>query len=226
MFEGDKAMNRRILAGVAALIALAPQHALAHTGVGDASGFAHGMMHPLGGIDHILAMVAVGLFAAHLGGRALWLVPASFVTMMAAGGALGFLGVQIPFVEAGIALSVIVLGAVLALQVSLPLAGAMGLVGLFAIFHGHAHGAEMPNDVSALGYGGGFLLATALLHAVGVGLGLALARMSAGPMRRISQLGGAAIVVAGLVLLAATLTPARAELSCAAQPATMDCAAR
>jgi urease accessory protein len=181
-------MNRKILISVATLLALAPHEVLAHTGIGDASGFLHGVMHPIGGIDHVLAMVAVGLFAAHLGGYALFLVPASFVTMMAAGGVVGLYGIPIPFVESGIALSIVVLGAV-------------RLVGLFAIFHGHAHGAEMPMDMSALGYGAGFLLATALLHAMGVGLGLALTRIAREPARRISQVGGAFITLAGLGLL-------------------------
>jgi urease accessory protein len=196
-------MKRNISIAVAALAALAPQAAYAHTGVGDASGFAHGFTHPIGGIDHVLAMVTVGLFAAHLGGRALWLVPASFVTMMAAGGALGFYGVNLPFVEVGIALSVIVLGAVVALQASLPLAAAIGLVGLFAIFHGHAHGAEMPMDVSAAGYGAGFLIATALLHATGIGIGLSIGKLAYGSARRVSQLAGTAIAIAGLALLVA-----------------------
>jgi urease accessory protein len=196
-------MKRNISLAVAALAALVPQAAYAHTGVGDASGFAHGFMHPIGGIDHVLAMVAVGLFAAHLGGRALWLVPASFVTMMAAGGALGFYGVNLPFIEVGIALSVIVLGAVVALQASLPLAAAMGLVGLFAVFHGHAHGAEMPMDVSAAGYGAGFLIATALLHAAGIGIGLSIGKLAQDSARRVSQFGGTAIAIVGLALLVA-----------------------
>jgi urease accessory protein len=196
-------MKRNISIAIAVLAALVPQAAYAHTGVGNASGFVHGFVHPIGGLDHVLAMVTVGLFAAHLGGRALWLVPASFVTMMAAGGALGFYGVNLPFIEVGIALSVVVLGAVVALQANLPLAAAMGLVGLFAVFHGHAHGAEMPMEVSAAGYGAGFLIATALLHATGIGIGLSLGKLAYGPARRVSQLAGAAIAITGLSLLVA-----------------------
>ncbi len=196
-------MKRNISIAIAVLAALVPQAAYAHTGVGNASGFVHGFMHPIGGLDHVLAMVTVGLFAAHLGGRALWLVPASFVTMMAAGGALGFYGVNLPFIEVGIALSVIVLGAVVALQANLPLAAAMGLVGLFAIFHGHAHGAEMPMDVSAAGYGAGFLIATALLHATGIGIGLSVGKLAHGSARLVSQLAGTAIAITGLSLLVA-----------------------
>jgi urease accessory protein len=194
-------MNSKVLFGVAALLAMMVQEASAHTGVGDASGFMHGVMHPIGGLDHVLAMVTVGLFAAHLGGRALWLVPASFVTMMSLGGVLGIYGVPIPFIEIGIALSVAVLGTAVALQTSLSLTAAMGLVGLFAIFHGHAHGTEMPLEASGLTYAAGFLLATAALHAVGIGLGLAVSRCAQGTARRISQVSGAGIALAGVALL-------------------------
>jgi len=151
---------------------LAPSVAFAHTGIGSTSGFMSGFMHPLSGLDHQLAMILVGVFAYQLGGRALWLVPLTFVSVMALGGLLGVEGVPIPFVEVGIALSVIVLGAVVAFGVKAPVAVAMGAVGLFAIFHGHAHGSEMPLDASGAEYGLGFTLATALLHAVGIGSGL------------------------------------------------------
>ena len=164
----------RFAAPLAAVALLAPTAALAHTGVGDTSGFGHGFGHPISGMDHVLAMVMVGVFAAQLGGRALWLVPATFVAVMALGGALGAAGVDVPFVETGIALSVIVLGAVVALNVKAPVAAAMGLVGLFAVFHGHAHGAEMPEDAGGLAYAAGFMLATALLHATGLGFGVAI----------------------------------------------------
>lgn len=188
----------RPLLALAAL--LTPSLALAHTGVGDTHGFVHGFAHPLGGLDHMLAMVAVGLFAAHLGGRALWLVPASFVGVMALGGAVGMAGIEIPFVEAGIALSVIVLGAAVALQVALPTIAAMALVGFFAIFHGHAHGAELPQGASGLGYAAGFLIATALLHAAGISLGLAIGRLGARGLRT-AQLGGTAMALAGAGIL-------------------------
>lgn len=190
----------RIAATAAALLALSGA-ALAHTGVGGAHGFTHGFAHPIGGIDHVLAMVAVGLYAALLGGRALWLVPASFVIVMAIGGALGMAGVTVPYTETGIALSVIVLGFAVALRIGIPTLAAMALVGLFAIFHGHAHGAEMPQDASGYAYAAGFLLATALLHAAGVALGLLLGRIGqlAGP--RLVQAGGGAIALAGVALL-------------------------
>ena len=130
---------------IAAPLALLPTLALAHTGVGETSGFSHGFMHPVSGLDHILAMVLVGIFAWQLGGRALWAVPATFVLVMAVGGGLGIVGIDIPFVEVGIGLSVVVLGAIVAFGVKAPVAVAMAVVGLFAIFHGHAHGAEMPH---------------------------------------------------------------------------------
>jgi urease accessory protein len=175
--------------------------ALAHPGHGDAGGFTHGFMHPVGGLDHVLAMIAVGLFAAHLGGRALGLVPATFVAVMAAGGALGMAGIAVPFVETGIALSVVVLGLAVALRMSVPTLAAMALVGLFAVFHGHAHGAEMPQDASGFGYAAGFMLATALLHGAGIALGLAVAKLGELAGRRAVQVAGGAMALAGVVIL-------------------------
>src|SRR4051794_25073867 len=145
----------RLALPVAALLISVASAAQAHTGIGDTAGFAHGFAHPLGGIDHVVVMVAVGLFAARLGGRALWLVPLSFVSVMIAGGALGMAGIDVPFVEFGIGLSVVVLGLAVAFGLHLPTAAAMALVGVFAIFHGHAHGAEMPESASGLIYGAG-----------------------------------------------------------------------
>src|ERR1700674_3253052 len=156
----------------AAALALIPAVASAHPGHEGSAGLVHGFMHPLGGIDHILAMVAVGLIAARLGGRALWLVPASFVATMAVAGLAGMAGIGLAHAEAGIALSLLVLGATIALRLTMPVAAAMALVGFFAIFHGYAHGAEMPETVSGLAYGAGFLAATVLLHGLGIALGL------------------------------------------------------
>jgi urease accessory protein len=186
---------------IAFALALAPGAALAHTGVGDTHGFVHGFMHPLGGIDHVLAMVAVGLFAAHLGGRALWLVPASFVGMMAMAGVLAAAGIPLPFVEIGIAVSVVALGLIVALRATPPVTAAMALVGFFALFHGHAHGVELPQGVSALTYGAGFMIATALLHATGVGIGLALRRAPNLGGERILQLSGYAMSLVGGAIL-------------------------
>ncbi|MFT4097988.1 MAG: HupE/UreJ family protein [Rhodoblastus sp.] len=192
----------RIAAGAALALIGATAPALAHTGVGDTHGFIHGFMHPVGGLDHVLAMVAVGLFAAHLGGRALWAVPAAFVTLMAVGGALGINGVNVPYVETGIGLSVLVFGLVLAAGVTLPVGLAMGLVGFFAIFHGHAHGAEMPQDASGAAYAAGFMVATALLHVAGVAVGLIAGRLAS---QRVVRISGAAMAAAGVGLLAGWL---------------------
>jgi urease accessory protein len=181
--------------------------AFAHPGHGiaGASGLAYGFLHPLGGLDHILAMVGVGLFASFLGGRALWLVPAAFVAMMAVGGVLGFAGLGIPFVEAGIALSIVVIGGALALGRSLPLAAAMALVGFFAVFHGFAHGAEMPATASGLAYGLGFLVATALLHGAGLALGFGLDRVARQASHRLARLGGGVVSLCGVAILAGVL---------------------
>lgn len=188
----------KISALALAALTLMPGLALAHTGAeGHSHGFVSGFLHPVGGLDHILAMVLVGVLAWQLGQRALWLVPAAFVAVMAAGGALGMAGIELPALEAGIALSVVVLGAMVAFGVRAPVAVAMGLVGLFALFHGQAHGAEMPAAASALGYAAGFMLSTALLHAVGVAAGFGMGRISAPAVR----MAGAAASVAGVVLL-------------------------
>lgn len=188
----------RIAAGAVLALIGATAPALAHTGHGDTSGFVAGFVHPVGGLDHVLAMVAVGLFAAHLGGRALWAVPAAFVALMAAGGALGMNGVSVPYVETGIALSVVVFGLALASGLALPVGLAMGLVGFFAIFHGHAHGAEMPANASGATYAAGFLIATALLHGAGIALGMGAARLAS---QRAVRIGGAAMAAAGVGLL-------------------------
>lgn len=187
---------------LAATLTTLPGIALAHTGTGDGHGLVHGLTHPIGGIDHVLAMVTVGLYAAHLGGRALWLVPASFVGAMLLGGALGIAGVTLPHVETAIALSVVVLGLAVSLRLGQPTLAAMVLVGAFAVFHGLAHGAEMPSDASGLGYATGFALATAVLHAAGVGLGLTIGRAGDRLGPRIAQAGGGAIALAGVALLA------------------------
>src|SRR5277367_4877226 len=133
-------------------------------------GFGSGFGHPLHGLDHILAMVAVGLWAGQLGGRARWLVPASFVVVMAIGGALAMAGLRVPYTEEGILLSVLVMGILIAVAARSPLAASMAIVGIFAFFHGHSHGMEMPANALGYTYGAGFVLATVLLHASGLGL--------------------------------------------------------
>lgn len=162
--------------------------------------FATGLAHPLSGLDHILAMIGVGLWAAQRGGRALWLVPLTFVVVMAVGGLLGFLGITLPYVELGIAGSVLILGLLVAMASRLSLGASMALVGLFAIFHGYAHGAEMAVEASALWYSLGFMLATALLHASGIGIALAARR---GVPAQLLRVGGGAIAAVGGVLLLA-----------------------
>jgi len=182
-------------------LCLAPTAALAHPGVGDHSGFMHGFMHPLSGLDHQLAMILVGVFAYQLGGRALWLVPLTFVGVMALGGLLGVMGMPVPFVEIGIALSVVVLGAIVAFGVKAPVAVAMAVVGLFAIFHGHAHGSEMPLDASGVEYGAGFMLATAMLHAVGIGVGVLIGMSSKALGDNVYRVAGGLASIAGIALL-------------------------
>ncbi|WGF86896.1 HupE/UreJ family protein [Marinivivus vitaminiproducens] len=169
----------------------------AHTGVGPTGGFASGFAHPLFGLDHLLAMIAVGVWASLLGGRALWLVPAAFVAVMAVGGGAGMLGVPLPMVELMIGGSVVVLGLLVALGAKPATVVAMAVVGLFALFHGHAHGTEMHEGVNGLTYGLGFVLATALLHAAGIGLGTALGRLPDIAVRA----GGGAVAAAGLALM-------------------------
>ena len=193
-------MRRTLLA---AALVLVPSLALAHPGLpGHSHDVASGFLHPLGGIDHILAMVAVGLLAAQLGGRALWLVPASFVAAMAAAGLAGMAGVTLPMTEAGIAASVVVMGGAIALRLSMPVAAAMALVGFFALFHGYAHGLEMPQTASGLLYGLGFIAATALLHGLGIGIGLALGRLDSAVGRNLVRVAGSVAAMIGVLMLA------------------------
>jgi len=188
---------------LAILLTLVPTAAFAHTGAGYAHGFADGLVHPLGGLDHILAMVTVGVLAWQLGGRAIWLLPASFLALMVVGGVLALAGGSLPWVEVGIAASVIVFGIMITLGTKAPLALAMGIVGLFAVFHGHAHGTEMPITASGAAYGAGFVLATALLHAAGIVLGYLIGRISNKQLAY--RLGGCAVVLAGVGILAHTI---------------------
>jgi len=173
--------------------------AYAHIIPGDVHGFTSGFAHPLHGLDHILVMAAVGLWAAQLGGRARWLVPASFVGVMALGGALAMAGLRIPFTEEGILLSVLVMGILVAVAARFPLAACMAIVGLFAFFHGHSHGTEMPANALGCAYGLGFVLATALLHASGIVLGTTAQQLSKTPVIRFA---GAAIAMSAICLWA------------------------
>jgi urease accessory protein len=183
---------------IASLLAALPTAASAHTAVGHAFSFSSGFLHPLGGLDHLLAMFAVGLLAAQLGGRAIWLVPATFVSVMVMGALAGMAGLQLPGTEYGILLSVIVIALPVAFALGMPTGLAMALVGVFAVFHGHAHGAEIPVGAGTGTYIAGFALATALIHAGGVFLGLLLGRLAAGtPALR---LAGGAIALTGCIL--------------------------
>jgi urease accessory protein len=173
----------------------------AHTGIGSTIGFVHGFSHPFSGLDHVLAMIAVGLFATHLGGKALWLVPSAFVSMMAVGGVLGITGINLPYVETGIAGSVIVLGAAVAMQLNLSTILAMSLVGFFAVFHGHAHGLVMPVADSSLTYALGFMIATAILHGFGIGLGVGVGGLTQAKTQGFFRIAGGSMAVVGLGIL-------------------------
>jgi urease accessory protein len=189
----------RLRLSVAALIFL-PSFAYAHTGAGEANGFLYGFMHPASGLDHICAMLAVGIWAAQMGGRSVWVVPLTFVGVMALGGALPMLDIGLPFVEQGIVLSVLLLGVLIAASIRLPLWLSSGMVGLFALWHGHAHGAEMPALASGVGYALGFMLATALLHVAGIAFGLSMQRLS---RERMVHATGAGIALCGMYLAVA-----------------------
>jgi len=178
-----------------AIAAGAAAPAEAHTFGAAGAGLAEGFAHPLLGLDHLLAMLGVGVWAAQLGGGARWRVPAAFVAVMALGGLVGASGLQLPLVELGIAGSVLVVGALIAAGARLGTVPAMALVAAFALFHGHAHGAEMPAAANATLYGLGFVVATALLHAAGFGA----AELAKRPL--LLRLGGGAIAATGVLLL-------------------------
>jgi urease accessory protein len=185
-------------AALAVLATLLPVAAYAHPGH-DMSGFTAGFEHPLSGLDHILAMVAVGIWAGQVGGRYVWQAPLAFLALMALGGIAGIEGLGLPMVEIGIAGSIVVFGAMIALAVR-PVAWiGMAVTGVFAVFHGYAHGAEMHPDASALTYGIGFMVATAILHGVGIGVALSLKRIN---LTAVERALGAAIAVAGVVIAA------------------------
>ncbi len=159
------------------LLALLPNLAFAHVGAGATHGFAYGSLHPLMGLDHLLAMIAVGLWATQLGGRAVWFVPLTFVGVMVLGGLLGMASIPLPFVELGILTSLLIFGLLIATAARLPLIASSSLVALFAVFHGFAHGAEMPQNTSGLSYALGFILTTATLHIAGIVVGNSLKKM-------------------------------------------------
>jgi urease accessory protein len=182
---------------VVLLLVASTSSAMAHSG-GSGGGFTAGLAHPVGGADHVLAMIAVGLWGAQLGKPALWLLPITFPMMMACGAALGLMGFPVPGVEIGIALSAIALGSVVMLEARPPLALALAMVAFFAIFHGHAHGTELPEGQNGLLYSIGFVIATGLLHGIGIGIG-SVHRWKMG--RLVLRLAGAAVLLGGLFFL-------------------------
>ena len=187
-------------AGIVAAAALlgwaAP--ALAHVGGDAGGGFLSGIRHPVSGPDHVLAMVAVGLWGAQLGSPAIWLLPVAFPMVMAVGGMLGLMGVPLPGIEYGIATSALLLGAAVAFEARPPLGVAAAVVGFFAVFHGHAHGTELPAGADALAYSLGFVIATGCLHAAGIAIGLVHQWPWGRPLLRIA---GAGIALGGAVFL-------------------------
>jgi urease accessory protein len=178
---------------------LLPAMAFAHPGHPDnaAMGFVQGFSHPFTGADHILAMLAVGLWAAQLGGRALWRVPAAFVSLMLVGGIVGMSAIPMPYIQEGILVSILVLGVLIAGAFKFPVAVSASIVGLFALFHGVAHGSEIPMTSSAVTFSIGFAVATALLHGIGLASGVVLQRFN---IEKISRLAGGVIALSGLYL--------------------------
>jgi len=185
-------------AALAFALAVVPITTLAHQETGQAAGLVAGLAHPVSGLDHVLAMIAVGLWGAVLGPPAIWVLPVAFPLVMAFGGLMGLLGIPLPGVEVGIAISAIVLGAMVLLEIRPPLWLAALVVAFFAVFHGHAHGRELPDGTSALLYSLGFVVATGLLHAVGILVGVAH-RWAAG--RRLVRAAGGGVALAGLFFL-------------------------
>ena len=163
--------RRGFAIGLLLLIAALPSPAMAHDSTGLAGGFAAGFTHPLSGIDHMLAMVAVGIWGAFLGRPLIYALPMLFPSAMALGGGIGMAGIPIPPVELGIAISVVVLGAMIFFALRLPVVVACAIVAIFALFHGYAHGMELPSAADPIGYSAGFVLCTGLLHLAGIALG-------------------------------------------------------
>jgi urease accessory protein len=186
------------IAPVAAFALLLPATALAHPALYQHThGLLEGVQHPLTGLDHLLAMVAVGLWASQKGGRAMWLWPASFLAAMIAGGALGMMGVALPSIEPAIAASLLILGLMIAATATLPVWAGMMMIALFGLFHGNAHGLEAPVNAGGFFYAVGFVLSTASLHALGLGVGL-MARQ--GRAQGLVRAGAAAIAATGCML--------------------------
>ena len=186
--------KRTTLGAILFLAAAMP--AYAHVGAGSTSSFAAGFAHPLSGLDHMTVMIAVGLWAVLRGGRAVLAWPLAFVGVMLVGAALGMQHVPVPFVEPGILASVVALGLLVALAIDLPVSAGVAIIGLFALFHGHAHGTEVPENAGGLDYMAGFAVATALLHGIGIAAALGLGLRFRGLVRA----AGAACAAVGVGL--------------------------
>jgi urease accessory protein len=189
--------------GILLVAVFLPLGAWAHVASGEAGGFLTGLQHPVSGLDHVLAMIAVGLWGAQLGAPALWILPVVFPMMMAMGGMLGLMGIPIPGVEVGIAVSAIVLGFMVLTEARLKIQLAMAIVAFFAIFHGHAHGTELPAGQSGLLYSIGFVAATGCLHGAGITVGL-IHRWPAG--RLVLRGAGSLVCAAGIYFLVGAVT--------------------
>jgi urease accessory protein len=171
MKRQPKTMSVRLVRWALLVLVISGHSAFAHEQAGVGGGLAQGLLHPLTGIDHLIAMVAVGIWGAQLGAPAIWVLPITFPMVMALGAVLGVLKIPLPMPEVAIALSALVLGAAVAFRLRLPFAAAAAVVAVFAIFHGHAHGVELPGSANPLSYGVGFVVATGLLHLCGILLG-------------------------------------------------------
>lgn len=192
----------RFTTGLAAqllvLATVVPNAAHAHTGVGATRGLLAGALHPLGGLDHLCAMVAVGLLAAQRGGRARWAIPLAFVGLMTLGALLAMAGVALPLAEQGIVLSVLLLGVLVAAAARVPLVAGAGLAAVFGLAHGHAHGSEMPATASGIAYSVGFVFTTIALHAAGFAIAAAFAKAKRPLLTRVA---GAGVAGAGVLVL-------------------------
>ena len=196
------AFSARAVAIALLLLAVVPTAAAAHDGTGLVGGFVSGFLHPLSGFDHMLAMICVGLWGAFLGRPLIYAMPMLFPSAMAIGGGLGMLGVPVPPVELGIAASVLVLGAMILFAVRAPVLVACAIVAMFALFHGYAHGMELPSAADPVGYSAGFVLCTGLLHLIGIALGT-LRAYPAGTL--VLRGAGGAIAIAGIWFMTAAL---------------------
>ena len=198
--RGGLVRRAAFLPAVFMLAVMVPALAHAHVGAGPIGGFTAGIAHPFTGFDHLMAMLAVGIWGAQMGGRAVWALPVTFPLIMAAGGLAGMLGLPLPHVELGIALSILALGAAIAVAWRPIELIALVLIGIFAVCHGYAHGVELPTAADPADYAAGFVIATGMIHVLGVGVGLALSKPFNG---RFARSLGALIAVGGVYFLVA-----------------------